>query len=256
MLAAKNGGFTQLERGTVILADFAGTATSRRFALVAAGSRLVTKGQVVWRGLDAGIIIDNSDVIVDDSSNPWHSWLFEPGPWPSSGPLADLEPTGTPSNANGVTVDGSVSEQKLPHLYGEVGSSYAVVSSASSCACTRLPTASTVRTTTVDKAVSADGGVNAVSEEQQSIITGGTPNERRIMPPTDQTGIIGDDTRKWLRIRTLELVTGDLVMAAPDGSARYRFMEARDGVIRVHEEIADDWFMLPLIRIDPPPSED
>lgn len=237
LLGVVNTGFGQLERGTVVDATFGSSVAGSRFINVENGGRLVIKGQVVVRDLEAGVVVTNSDLIADNPVAVNHALLFE------------SELGSAPNNANGIVYDGAISQGCVPHLYGHVVSTYGVVAAAAACACVRIPSSSALGTGSVLNAVSADGGLSAVSEHLQSVIYGGSPDERRIVPQVDDQGTIGESGRRWSTIYTNDLVTGDLVMEAKDGSARYRFVEAANGVIIVTDEVSGRRYLLPLIPI-------
>lgn len=74
------------------------------------------------------------------------------------------------------------------------------------------------------------------------------------IPNVDGEGEIGTDAKRFKRVRAEEIVSGDLVMQAADGTAKWRFVEKPDCIF-VTNELTGQRFRLALIPIEPEPTE-
>ncbi len=168
-LSAKNNGFLQINRGTVLDADLNNSNANRRYVEGEAGSLMAFAGHVVCRGFDNDRIfemdgigvfpvggIDAFDTILIEDENGTNTYQV--------GPVFKVNSTGA----------GQGGWYQFPNTHGSITADYTV--EAENCACVAMGSSSTITDATGTNSVSADGGTsNSAASPDTTFITGGTP---------------------------------------------------------------------------------
>ena len=92
-----------------------------------------------------------------------------------------------------------------------------------------------------DNAVTRWNGTDASEVQDSSLVIDDTGNmtmqlDAEFLPSGDGQGDIGTDVTRWRRIRALEVVTGDLVMDAPERDASWRFKEHHEHIEVINQK--------------------
>jgi hypothetical protein len=168
-LAAKNNGFMQISRGTVLDASFGETVGSRRWVEISAGSLLAFSQHVVCRGFDSGRVFEADG-----------AGIFFPFGIQASSVLLMEDSDGASTNQTGPvfaindTGKGQGGWYQFPNLHGSITGDY--VAKATGCACVILGETSDVTTAIGTNTVSADNGVsNIASQTDGTIIFNASP---------------------------------------------------------------------------------